>query len=182
MAICLDFGSRGGDGPPDVAAELRLTQAKLARLERAFEEKLAAVREEVRSGRTMPDGRGATRPGRAPAVPGESEDPPPAPHYSREAGEKLAPAQPDALRALASWKEDVELRSRWLFATEASAIEAFGGPDEIATRGTTEWWSYWDVQGDRILGEVRLKLNNGRLIEALELKWEPPRKLPRSGS
>ena len=49
---------------------------------------------------------------------------------------------------------------------------------EVAARGTSEWWTYWNVEGERIASEYRLKFNNGRLVEASLVKWKKPRSLP----
>ena len=90
----------------------------------------------------------------------------------------MSPKNVQALGPLAEWKTNADLRSRWLFASEKASLASFGTPDEVAARGTSEWWTYWNLEGDAIASEYRLQFNNGRLVRASLVKWNRPRALP----
>ncbi len=109
---------------------------------------------------------------------GGGEHDPDAPHVARDETEPMSPKNIQALWPLADWKTDADLRSRWLFASERASLDAFGTPDEVAAHGVSEWWTYWNVEGDAIASEFRLQFNNGRLIGASLAEWKRPRKLP----
>jgi len=185
VALSLVFTAEALDTLPDdvteplqeVAQEMRATQSRLARIEKVLARELAATRRDVQAiaaggQRVSPSGSGATPPRSAP-----SADDVPA-HVARGGSEPMPIANLRALEPLATWSEDKDLRSKWMFTAEADSLQAFGAPDEITTRGPAEWWVYWNIAGDKITSEYRLKFNHGRLVEASRVKWEKPRRLP----
>ena len=167
----------GSDAMQDVAGELRKTQIRLDRVERVLTRELSATRRDVREALDARALAAASRP--APLGAATADGPPVgSTHVTRHETEPMSSKNVAALGPLADWKTDEGLRSRWLFASERASLDAFGTPDEVAARGTSEWWTYWNVEGDAIASEYRLKFNNGRLVEASLVKWKKPRSLP----
>ena len=172
----------GSDALLEVAAQLKKTGVRLDRVERVLERELSATRRDVREvldARALGDvGTESRRTPRAAAA-ADSGLPTASTHVTRDETEPMSSKNVAALGPLADWKTDEGLRSQWLFASEKASLDAFGTPDEVAARGTSEWWTYWNVvEGDTIASEYRLKFNNGRLVEASLVKWKTPRRLP----
>ena len=175
-AIDVAVPDDGTDAMHDVAGELKKTQVRLDRVERVLARELAATRRDVRdaldqnaiaSSRVRVASPGAATAGRG----GEN-------HAIRKDGGVIADKNIEALGPMANWKEDAELRKKWLFTSEQQSLDAFGAPDEVTTRGPTEWWTYWNITDDKIASEYRVKFNNGRLVQTQLVKWEKPRRMP----
>ena len=167
------------DDMEDVVGELRKNRIRLDRVESVLARELAATRRIVREAIDENALTGSRIPGDAASQ---------AAVASGDDGEGLRAVRDDlaplpapnfaALQPMAKWKEDAELRKKWLFASEKTSLDAFGTPDEVTTRGVTEWWTYWNVEDGKIASEYRVKFNNGRLVQAQLVKWEKPRNMP----
>ncbi len=186
VVLTLVFTGEALDSLPDrdtdalraITQEMRMTRAHLERVEGVLERGLAATRRDIRetlNARTLADA-ARHRTGRPTAL-GEPSRVTTS-HVSRDDTEPMSSKSVSALEPLAEWKTNADLRSRWLFASEIMSLDAFGTPDEVAARGTSEWWTYWNVEGKSISSEYRLQFNNGRLIEALLVRHAKPRALP----
>jgi hypothetical protein len=163
----------------DVVQEMRISQARLERMKRVVQRELAATRRDFHDTLSAYGGAGTSRPTPGGAA-GETVAavPAPAAHVSRDEAGPSAGKDLQALGPLSGWRTDADVRAEWLFATEERSLRSFGTPDEVAVRGTSEWWTYWNVRGDAIASEYRLKFNNGRLVEASRVQWKKPRSLP----
>ena len=186
VALTLVFTAEALDTLPDdntdplreVAQELRMTQTRLGRVERVMERELSATRRDVRDTLNSRTVTGASsRPTSSGAAPGDAVAAT-ATHVSHDGAEPVAGKNLSALGMLEGFTTSANVRSEWLFATERASLDAFGAPDEVSVRGTSEWWTYWNVSGDSIPSEYRLKFNNGRLVDASLVAWKKPRDLP----
>ena len=178
-ALEIAVPTEGAMALADVSRDVGRIRSRMGRVERVLARELAATRSEVREGRfavlsALESGVGPVGTTGA----GGREHVRDAPHVARDDTAPLSSKNVQALGPLADWKTDADLRSRWLFASERVSLDAFGTPDEVAARGTSEWWTYWNVEGDAIASEYRLQFNNGRLIVASLVKWKQPRQLP----
>ncbi len=171
--------TEGATALSEVSRDVDRIGSRMDRVEKVLTRQLAATRREVREGNraVLSALESATSPVGTMGA-GGREHVRDAPHVSRDETEPMSSKNVQALGPLADWKADADLRSRWLFASERASLDAFGTPDEVAARGTSEWWTYWNVEGDAIASEYRLQLNNGRLVEASLVKWKKPRRLP----
>jgi hypothetical protein len=166
---------RRGDPEPagaGAASDLAPVLVDLARVLRSLEAR-AATAPALAPGTTAETPRPVVEaPPSAPRLPSASppESPPTTPRTAGRA--ETPPADRETVKALLSWprEEDGELdttvRRRWLFATEAEVLEAFGTPDQINGGADEERWVYHvDVAEDGGTRKtiVDLRFWNGRL-------------------
>lgn len=90
--------------------------------------------------------------------------------------EGVARRRPDPARLaqIEDWSERGATREKWMLAAERNVLEWFGTPDEMASDGGGEWWTYWRTANGMINHRYRFRISSGRVISFAQQDEDPP--------